>query len=192
MAEIKDITVNITINGTLDADIIAEEVKHHLRREIERVGVKTEVAKPAPLKVGDYAKVVADESKVAENGDVFEITHTNYVGCGTVFPYNGKRVTDGKVEQFYDREIIRATNEEVSKAKRQGELKAVAEKWSNIGRKPNEFKVGDAVRYKKAFTTVVVAIPGLIRINQSNHVDKHISVRPEDLSLVFPTEARFE
>jgi hypothetical protein len=161
--------------------------------ELKQMGVKFPVEdepKVEPLNVGDYAKVVAAESSVAENGDIFEITHTNY-GGGPVFPFNGKRVTDGRIEQFYDREIIRATNEEVSKAKRQGELKTVAEKWAKIGRKTNEFKVGDAVRYKKAFTTVVESVPGLIRIDQPNNNDKHIAVNPSDLTLVFPAEARF-
>jgi sRNA-binding regulator protein Hfq len=170
--------------------------------EFMQMGVKfpvEEEAKVEPLKVGDYVKVVAAESEVAENGDVFEITHTNYGGV-TVFPFNGKRVTDGRVEQFYDREIIRATNGEVSKAKHQGELKAVAKKWAEIGRKPNEFKEGDIVRVKRNRPCIANLLEGEIgEITQYDWNDsfnvtnkKACFVGSSDVELITPVEARFD
>ena len=185
MAEIK---LNIEINGTLDADVIAEEVNYHVRRELERI----KASAPKPLKVGDYVKVVAAESSVAKNGDLFKIIRQN---CG--FPFEGERVTDGAVEQFFDREIVRATDEEVAEAKQKLEAaierKAIEEKWAKIGRKPNELKVGDAVQYKNAFTTVTGIKPGgIVALNQLNHTKRNLEVSAEELTLVFPAEARFD
>jgi hypothetical protein len=93
---------------------------------------------------------------------------------------------DGGVDIEKIAEAIRAELE------RKNSKKVEAQRWAKIGRKPNEFKVGDAVRYKKAFTTVVDSVPGLIRIDQPNNNDKYIAVNPSDLTLVFPAEARFE
>jgi hypothetical protein len=106
-------TLNIEIHGTLNPEVIAEEVKHHLRKECDAI-------------------------------------------------------------------------------KRQEEEKALTEKWAKIDRKPNEFRTGDAVRYKNAFTTVLEATMVSVTINQSNHISKNIEVSAEDLTLIFPAEARFE
>jgi hypothetical protein len=113
MAEIKDITVNITINGTLDADIISEEVKHHLRREMERVAVA--------------------EAKLLENAE--------------------------------------------------------AEKWAKIGRKPNEFKEGDFVKYKKCFAEVTRVGIYDMSIEAPNGI---IPIAFESAKLIAPVEARFD
>jgi hypothetical protein len=61
MMESKNITVNIEIHGTLDADVICEEVRWHLRREIAEANADIEKwakigRKPGELKVGDIVR----------------------------------------------------------------------------------------------------------------------------------------
>jgi hypothetical protein len=160
--------------------------------ELKQMGVKfpveTSEIEQEPLKVGDYAKVSNHVSHdgYAGAGDIVEL-HSN---DGGFYDFKVVKLTDRSDCTLFDRcSLTRATDEEVAEVKAKLEF---AEKWAKIGRKPNEFKAGDAVRYKNAFTTVVVVIPGLIRINQSSNVDKHIAVNPSELTLVFPAEARFE
>jgi len=136
------------------------------------------------LNVGDYVKVVSSDFSLHEYkvGEVVKVVmlHTN----GNPIVKSAGRQS----ELMYLEQLIRATEEEVIEAQRE----ATAEKWANIGRTFKEFKVGDAVQYKNAFTTVVKSVPGCIQINQSNNVAKQITVRPADLKLVFPVEARFD
>jgi hypothetical protein len=101
---------------------------------------------------------------------------------------NAEGAAKRSLEKIKDMEkaVIKQMDDSWRKVAREAAL------WAKIGRKPNEFKVGDAVRYKKAFTTVVDSVPGLIRIDQPNNNDKYIAVNPSDLTLVFPAEARFE
>jgi hypothetical protein len=142
------------------------------------------VAKPAPLQVGDYAKVVPhnnDNCFGGAVGDIVKVIRVSNEGyrveeldggnyCGTP---NAKKEA-----------LVRATDEEVAEAKQ-------AKRWADIGRKPNEFKVGDAIRYKKAFTTVTYVGADYVRINQSSNVERNIAVNPADLTLVFPVESKF-
>ncbi|MEV2436853.1 hypothetical protein ABNB97_03885 [Paenibacillus larvae] len=91
------------------------------------------------LKVGDYAKIIevypCDSSCGAAVGDIVQVTHTDYSDV----PY---RCRGPKYEcWFCTRQLERATDEEVAAAKQE-------EKWAKIGRKANEFKVGDIVRYE--------------------------------------------
>lgn len=147
--------------------------------------------KEEPLKVGDYAKVVGDYgdgSHFIEIGTIVKITDidSDYIRYPIEAEYLSGKDTD---RLFHKSDLVKATDEEVAEAKaKEAEIK----RWAAIGRKPNEFKVGDAIRYKKSFTTVTVAKPGLIRINQSNNLEKEISVQTSDLTLVFPAEAKFE
>lgn len=147
------------------------------------------VDKPAPLQVGDYAKVVIGSftTNGFDVGDIVEL-ETNYVGKSD-FKISS---IDGESSGFANRHmLVRATDEEVAEAKRQQAEKAVADKWAEIGRKPNEFKVGDAVQYKKAFTTVSYVGRKYIRIRQSSNVEHNIAVNPANLTLVFPVESKF-
>lgn len=76
-----------------------------------------------------------DSSYGAAVGDIVQVTHTDYSDV----PYKCK---GPKYEcWFCTRQLKRATDEEVAAAKQE-------EKWAKIGRKVNEFKVGDIVRYE--------------------------------------------
>lgn len=139
MAEVKNITVNIEIHGTLDADIVAEEVKYHLRREVERIK-----ASESKLKVGDYAKVT--QKGHCNEGKIVEILSDDYA---EYYPFNTKLLNSEEGDCHRAEQLIRATDEEVTKAKLKLLENAVAEKWAKLGRKPNEFKEGDIVRGKR-------------------------------------------
>ncbi|MEV2911674.1 hypothetical protein ABNF65_24455, partial [Paenibacillus larvae] len=68
-------------------------------------------------------------------GDIVQVTYTDYSDV----PYRCK----GPNYEcwFCTRQLERATDEEVAAAWQE-------EKWAKIGRKANEFKVGDVVRYE--------------------------------------------
>lgn len=106
------------------------------------VKVYAPVAKEEALKVGDYCKTLTESryGRVAK-GVVGEITRVHHDGDFTLTPMN---VSYNGI--FTDKELVRATDEEVAEAKRQAEEKAAAARWAKIGRKPNEFKKGDIVR----------------------------------------------
>ncbi|CAM3633640.1 hypothetical protein [Mesobacillus zeae] len=94
-----------------------------------------------PLKVGDYAKIADHVSYdgYAGAGDIVEI-HSN---VGGFYDFRVVKVSDKSDYTLFDsRSLVRATDEEVAEAK----AKLESEKWAKIGRKPNEFKVGDIVR----------------------------------------------
>jgi hypothetical protein len=157
--------------------------------ELKQMGVKfEEELKVEPLKVGDYAKVI-DEPDHYQYGTIVKI-----VDFGTYPGYFDTENLDGTSGDIhFPNQLFRATDKEISEAKAEITRKEIEVKWAKIGRKPNEFKVGDAVRYKKAFTIVTEVKPdGIVAINQSNHISKNIEVSAEDLALEFPAEARFE
>ena len=119
--------------------------------ELRQMGVKlTEQVKP--LEVGDYAKVVKPSGSMLgfNVGDVVEIMRMEN---GRMSPFT---VSSPEGILGYGSEgvhLVRATDEEVAEAKRQQAEKAVADKWAEIGRKPNEFKVGDVVRIVSSDST---------------------------------------
>jgi hypothetical protein len=146
-----------------------------------------------PLKVGDYAKIRLDaDPGMLSFDDIVRITDKSPIN----YDFRVERIIDGSSDAFDSSELEKATDEEVAEAKRQKaetETKlAEVMRWAKIGRKPKEFKVGDAVRYKNAFTTVTESKRGLIRINQSNHETRNIEVHPAELTLVFPVGAKFD
>ena len=90
-------------------------------------------------------------------------------------------------------EIALRTLKEVEEAARRKQAeKELEAKWAKIGRKPNEYKKGDAVQYKKCFTKVLGMKRGKVEIKQGNNVGKTMLVDAKDLTLVFPVEARFD
>jgi hypothetical protein len=156
--------------------------------ELKQMGVKFPVEdepKAEPLKVGDYAKTLVESKHgYTGTGEIVKIETTDFPSeSGHTIAVRNLRGRDGL---FKPSELVLATDKEVAE-------KEIEAKWAKIGREPNEFKKGDAVQYKKAFTVVSEIKPdGIVAINQSNHISKNITVSPEDLTLVFPAEARFE
>lgn len=119
--------------------------------------VEPKQAEPEPLKVGDYAKVIGNNSEhSAEIGDIVKIVYDDK----TAFPFKCERL-DGKELEcpwFLVDELVLATPEEVAEAKAKLEAeKAKAEekaKWAKIGRKVGEFKNGDIVMFTQSTGSV--------------------------------------
>jgi hypothetical protein len=164
------ITVNIEIYGTMDADVIADEVNYHLRKQLKSI-------KSEPLKVGDYAKVVGDNYSEYYNshgktiGSIVKITGV----FTSKQKYSAEGILDGDVSHYVESDLGRVTDEEVAEVKRQ----VVAEKWAKLGRKPNELKVGDVVRRAPGHYDIVANPYGGLRLDNGEE-------------LVAPVEARFD
>ncbi|WP_339273799.1 hypothetical protein MKY59_21640 [Paenibacillus sp. FSL W8-0426] len=80
------------------------------------------------LKVGEYARFVEDGTTMMRTGDIVEITD---VDLSTV-PYRVKRLSDGKLAWTVASRLVRATDEEVTAAKRATRI--------------TQFSVGDSVK----------------------------------------------
>jgi len=129
--------------ASLESELAATREK---LAEMERqlAEAKRAEAKANRLKVGDYAKVVPGgvwhPLKVGDIVEIFQDEKDHQ-------PYRARRLSDGETGWFEEKQLIRATDEEIAEAKRKAEESA---KWAAIGRKPGEFKVGDIVRLTQA------------------------------------------
>lgn len=156
--------------------------------------------KPAPLQVGDYAKVVAKhtESYGASVGEIVKVVGENS-------SYNGFRTESMSGNNWGGNPncsaicLVKATEEEVAKAKAELAERAEAERWAKIGRKPNEFKKGDIVQSKEFPSEVgtVGEINGKFRdiryyVNFGEKGYGICTEKPENIELITPVEARFD
>lgn len=147
----------------------------------------TEQPKPARLKIGDYAKVIADnyEHRV---GHIIQVTdYTN----GT-FDYEVKRITLGGTGYIAHKNIVCATEADVEAAKEEAARKAEEKKWAKIGRKVNEYKRGDIVQYRDGSEVVVVtsATERTVTVETAE-----FGICTEDfhtVKLIVPVEQRFD
>ncbi|MEI2356097.1 hypothetical protein [Mesobacillus zeae] len=266
MAKIQDLTVKVTLNGALNYDKIAEEVKAAVQREIERVGISANVGESKYRKVtdrearvGDYIKFVKDYADcVADNyykivrdccdghfyviddvddeyntwGDDYElyekvdeeplkvgdyakiadhVSHDGYAGAGDiveihsnvggVYDFRVVKVSDKSDYTLFDScSLVRATDEEVAKAKAKLERKKESEKWAKIGRKSNEFKKGDIVSFEDDFKGVgeVEDIGGgsdaydLLGVRVHDKDRSYQAPQIKTVKLIAPVEARFD
>lgn len=142
----KNFTVNISVNGEMDVDKIAQAI----RKVIDKVK-----AKPEPLKVGDIVVItgnsefyskgscngIGDIGKIVGEGDQggsFKIEvpgNPTFANC--THKKEVRRATPDEVAQY---------EEEIAQAKAEAERKQVESKWAEIGRKVDEFREGDIVR----------------------------------------------
>lgn len=149
-------------------------------------------SKPERLKVGDYAKVVKrirDHS--AEIGEIVIVEMDDK----SVLPYKCDKLNGERVGWFYADELVRATDEEVSEAKR-------AAKWAEIGREVGEYKVGDVVAYSDSYwfgnsgigEVVDCVVEGRPKVWAVDYRGLKASypIKHAKLTLVTPVEARFD
>ncbi|WP_276356979.1 hypothetical protein [Bacillus subtilis] len=152
-------------------------------RKVAAASVEAE-PKPERLKVGDYAKVVGDES--GHYAELNEIVLVERDDRGRV-PFLCKKLNGNNAGWFYGAELVRATDEEVAEAKR-------AAKWAEIGREVGEYKKGDIARYEYLDNEICEVLEitegGRVRVQTANHgICKE---KPSDLRLITPVEARFD
>jgi hypothetical protein len=199
MAKIQDLTVKVTLNGALDYDKIAEEVKAAVKREVERVGVSVEFGDKQAQRptTADYIKVLEDDGRNDVTiGEIRKIVEDDNSDC----PFYAKTLNDEHSNWFEEHDVVLATDEEVAEAKRKQAEEAVAAKWTSINRKPNEFKTGDIVEFTDDYTDI-----GIVEdIGGGREEDNVIGVRTKrdkasyqapklrNVKLITPVEARFD
>ncbi|WP_340968171.1 hypothetical protein [Bacillus sp. PPSBB_11] len=127
------------------------------------------------LKVGDYAKVV---------GDTF---HSDIVGGAIV------KITDLSGEDGYLR-FEHSGDDDYDYAKPSSLEKVSAEeaKWAKIGRKVDEYKVGDLVKYLSDGEICEVGKITDRKVMCSTEEYGLCGELPKDITLITPVEARFD
>jgi hypothetical protein len=153
--------------------------------------------KVEPLKVGDYAKIIHNECghKFAI-GEIVRITLANKDGV------DAAEHLDGSDSWFIcNEEVVRATDAEVAEAKAKLAEQSELARWTAIGRKVNEFKVGDIVRVNRNSTGHVIGTIGEV-VDENNGGERpfvkavYKDGRTIDLysyvELITPVEARFD
>ncbi|MCY9008344.1 hypothetical protein MOE50_04920 [Bacillus inaquosorum] len=141
--------------------------------------------KPERLKVGEYAKVVdAGDYHVFSDGDIVEILEDSFAHENCEF---ARRLTDGETQYVPAKELVRATDEEVTEAKREA-------KWAEIGREVGEYKKGDIVRYDYGDNEICEVVDdtedGRVEVQTKDY--GICREKPDTLRLVTPVEARFD
>ncbi|MCY8386510.1 hypothetical protein MOC78_03330 [Bacillus inaquosorum] len=152
---------------------------------------KVSAAEPKPerLKVGDYAKVVnATDYHSFHDGDIVEIVEDPFTG-----PINecARKITDVVTQYVPKRQLVRATDEEITEAKRAA---AEHKKWAEIGREVGEYKKGDVVRYDYGDNEICEVVDdtedGRVGVQTKDYGICRES--PATLRLITPFEARFD
>lgn len=159
------------------------------------------------LKVGDYAKVVeGSDLDEADAGDIVKIIHDDYdrvpFKCDVI---KGRRDADYIWAEESD--LVLATEAEVAEAKAKlapkfsvgdyakpsslEKVSAEEAKWAEIGRKVDEYKVGDIVRYRNdgEICEVVQLKYGIGCLTKEHGICEE---DPSTIELVTPVEARFD
>ncbi|AWV40310.1 MULTISPECIES: hypothetical protein [Bacillus] len=150
---------------------------------------KVSAAEPKPerLKVGDYAKVVRNESgHYAEIDEIVLVKRDDK----DFAPFHCEKLNGNEAGIFYEDELVRATDEEVAEAKRAA---AERKKWAAIGREVGEYKAGDMVQYLydgEICEVLAVGEDGRVKVATQNH--GNCTENQSSIELIAPVEARFD
>ncbi|MBW7634720.1 hypothetical protein V2177_07400 [Bacillus licheniformis] len=150
---------------------------------------KVSAAEPKPerLKVGDYAKVVRNESgHYAEIDEIVLVKRDDK----DFAPFHCEKLNGNEAGIFYEDELVRATDEEVAEAKRAA---AERKKWAAIGREVGEYKIGDVVQYlydREICEVVDIAEDGRLEVATQNH--GNCTENQSSIELIAPVESRFD
>ncbi|WP_144492848.1 hypothetical protein [Bacillus pumilus] len=153
------------------------------------------------LKVGDYAQVV-DEGEISITGDIVKITEDDH---GNI-PFRCDVITGkGAGDYFWaqESELVLATEAEVATAKEAEAKRSIEAKWAKIGRKVDEYKVGDIVAYDDRCW---FGNSGIGEVSEGTSTNYQVRVAATDrggvknefylnkgrVTLITPVEARFD
>ncbi|WP_181445813.1 hypothetical protein [Bacillus velezensis] len=141
--------------------------------------------KPERLKVGEYAKVVGNESgHYAEINEIVIVKRDDR----DRMPFLCGKLNGNEAGIFYEDELVRATDEEVAEVKH-------AAKWAEIGREVGEYKRGDIARVVDNKCAERVANGDIIEVlKQASGGSVVDTVHGYFLKveLITPVEARFD
>ncbi len=184
------------IGGDCEGDAVIE-ANDGVEIAVDRACCQLFRKKHVRLKVGDYAKVVdASDHRGLAEGDFVRITEDDE----SDIPFYCD-VLSGELAKksiwMHESKLVLATQTEVTASKE------AETKWAKIGRKVDEYKVGDIVAYddrtwfrNSGLGEVVVnstddSSPEIRAINSvGDSVERFLS--PEKLTLITPVEARFD
>ena len=184
-----ELTITVNVNGVEDIEKLTREFEK-LKALVgaDKISVKEESKQ---LKVGDYVKVIEDNHEHV-TGDILELMdYTGYIA--DCFDFRTKNTKTGNTGFISESKIVKLSEEEFAKMEE-------TERWSAIGRKVNEYKVGDIVRVVKEgkpghFTDhnegdigVVVEEDG----DDRPRVDVNGMCQWSYVELISPVEARFD
>ncbi|WP_432339362.1 hypothetical protein [Bacillus tequilensis] len=146
--------------------------------------------KSEQLEVGDYAKVVQERHR--QNGEIIILRDSG----SEKFPFQSERLDGTLGDIFGHRHLVRATDEEVTEAKRAAAEAAERKKWAEIGREVGEYKVGDIFRRNYDGNLFEIAriddrLQYPIRFTDLAG-DENGYKYEANLTLVTPVEARFD
>lgn len=176
----------------------------YMNRTESNVKVYEPVAKEQPLKVGDYAKIVGkDKTRIDRGshgfneGETVKLVRELHNRSG--FECESLTCNASAAPYVSTPDLVRATDEEVAKAKRQQAEQVETERWTKIGRKPNEFKQGDIVRGERYNNTSVKFFGEVENANNDDNATVQ-GVRTYDgkyhaaknVELITPVEHRFD
>ncbi|WP_276914067.1 hypothetical protein [Aneurinibacillus aneurinilyticus] len=177
---------------------IDEQIAEAERKLAELKAAKAEQER---LKVGDYAVVVTDEYEPNEyhKGEVVRIIRDDR----STMPFQIKYRE--QVGWVYEKDLRRATPEEVAEAKRklaEGQAKKAEEaKWSAIGRKVGEYEAGDVVQIREyEYGNIVGHIGEVVEVQERslqvkgewNNKMHTFSASDKSVNLIVPVEKRFD
>ncbi|UTV32005.1 hypothetical protein [Bacillus altitudinis] len=141
------------------------------------------------LKVGDYAKVVAG-CIIGDAGNIVKISADDH---GNI-PYRCDVITGRRTGDWFwarESELVLATEDEVAAAKEAEAKRFIEAKWAKIGRKVDEYKVGDIAKYRSdGEICEVIKVEGYITMMTAKH--GYCPELSEDIELITPVEARFD
>ncbi|QHZ58633.1 hypothetical protein M655_025025 [Brevibacillus sp. NSP2.1] len=123
--------------SALETELAATKAKV-AEMEAQLAEVKRVEAEAQRLRVGDYAKVV--QSGHGNYGKIVKITRDDRPGQ---YVYGTEHLNGVGADIHTPSQLTRATDEEITEAKRKLELHEIEAKWHAIGREVGEFKVGD-------------------------------------------------
>lgn len=155
------------------------------------------------LKVGDYAKVVEDDGRWnVSKGDLVKVSDDDK----SIRPFHCdilRGAFGGHLTWLRESELVLAAEDEVAAAKEAEEKRSIEAKWAEIGRKVDEYKVGDIVAYddpywfeNKGFGEVIDGTDSdgdtfVEAVDHRGDLDCNY-LAPEKLTLITPVEARFD
>ncbi|WP_332606831.1 hypothetical protein [Bacillus spizizenii] len=175
--------------------------KFEVYRKVSAASVEAE-PKPERLKVGDYAKVVEDQSTSNDDPIGYEAAVGDYaevlIEDKTRIPFKVRLITGQNTgDTAWAREfaLVRATDEEVAEAKRVAAEAVERKKWAEIGREVGEYKVGDIFRSPGGNLFEITRIDDscafpIIFTNLQGVDDGY--KRDAAITLVTPVEVRFD
>ncbi|KMM63414.1 hypothetical protein ACH95_00870 [Bacillus glycinifermentans] len=169
-----------------DENYASADDTYAVYRKVSAASAEAE-PKPERLKVGDYAKVVRNESgHYAEIDEIVLVKRDDK----DFAPFHCEKLNGNEAGIFYEDELVRATDEEVAEAKRAA---AERKKWAAIGREVDEYKRGDMVRYlddREICEVVAVGEDGRVKVATQNH--GNCTENQSSIELIAPVEARFD